>query len=335
MGERSLSLFQWGIESTRGTAVAATRKVGFDPKGIPMDRVWEGVRLATAQRVPRMKKRNDTYLVQDTLVASHGYYQLLPGILQCMLDGTITPAEQTPSQADYKWDVTPSITAANDPDSLTLEMGDNVQMFEVEYCQFNRLVLAGSLNQQGASSPVRLEAGYYGRQMTPTTVTASQALHTGVEFMNAKLSRLYQDTTWGGVGGTEVTSTLRDFNLELLAGNHPKFLASANKYFDTHGEGDVGAMLTLTLEGNSSADSIYDLYQAGTERALRITLNGSQIGSGVNYKFQLDVYGYWAEVVPLDSESNGNNLHKALFVSQPDSSGNYLDIDVITNHNAI
>jgi hypothetical protein len=38
MGELSLSKYQWGIESTRGTAVAATRVVGADIKPVPIAR---------------------------------------------------------------------------------------------------------------------------------------------------------------------------------------------------------------------------------------------------------------------------------------------------------
>lgn len=331
MGERSLTKYQAGIESTRGTAVAATRIIGADPKAIPTDRVWEPVRLAKGQRVDRTHKRNDELLVRDTLTFSNGYFQVLPMLFQCCLDGAITPAEVNVGQSDYKWDITPSLTAANEPDTLTIEMGDNVQAYEVEYAMFNRLVFSAELGQDGAASPVKIEADYFGRQVTPTTFTASQALHTGLEFMNAKLARLYMDAAFADVGDTEQTALLRGFSLEILAGNHPKFMGSANKYFDTYGEGDLAVMLTLTLEGSSGADAIYDLFRAGTEKAIRLDILGSQIGSGGVRTFRTDLYGYFESVEPLGGESNGNNLHQVLFVAQPDSSGNFIDIDVITD----
>ncbi len=335
MAERLLSRTQIGIESTRGTAVASTRVLGCDVKPIPKDRVWEAVKLADGRRSAVNAKRNDQLLVRDTLSFSNMYFQAFPAILQCSLDGTISPTEQTPSQSDYLWTVAPSFTAANDPDTLTIEMGDDVQAYEIEYCMFDNLKYAAEISQEGGASPVTGEFGYFGRQVTPTTFTASQSLHSGLELINAKLSRLYLDTTWAGIGGTEQTSLLRAFEVEIMAGNHEKFFGSANKYFTSHGEGEIGAMVTLTLEGSSSADSIFDLYQAGTERALRLDLVGSQIGTGVNYRTRLDLFGYFEEVVPLGGEARGNNLHVAIFRGKADSSGNFMAMDVITNHNAI
>jgi len=263
------------------------------------------------------------------------YYQALPVIHQCSLDGTITPVEQNGGQSDYRWVIGPSFTAANDPDTITLTQGDDTQTFETEYVMFNNLKMAWTIAPDGSASPVTGEFGYFGRQMTPNTKTAGQALHSGLEIMNGKLTRLFLDTTWAGVGGTEITSTLRGAEIEIRTGNEPKFFGSANKYFDSHGEGVIGATVTLTLEGNSSADAIYDLYQAGTEQALRIQVNGSQIGSGTTYKYQMDLFGYFQEVVPLGENVGSNNLHQALFIGKEDSSGNFYTCDIVTNHNTV
>lgn len=335
MGERALSLFQAGIETTRGVAVASTRIIGADIKAVPEDRAWTGVKYADGTRAQFTHKRNDVLLVQDSLSFSNLYYQMIPMIGICSLDGTITPAEQTVGQADYLWSIAPSITAANDPDSLTLEMADNVQAYEIEYVQFDSLKIAGSIPQGSEAAPVTGEFGYYGRQVTATTVTAGQALHTGLTPMNAKLSRLYLDTTYAGIGGTEKTATLRGWEIEVLTGLHPKFFGDANKYFAAHGESLIEAMVTLVLEGNSTADAMWDDYQAGTERALRLRLNGPQIAAGVNYQFTFDLYGYFESVKPLNENSNGNNLHAALFRGMKDTSGNYMAMSVITNHNTI
>lgn len=337
MGERALSYYQYGVESTRGTAVAATRKLGAAPKAVPLDRAWELVRHAQGRRSAGNVKRNDNLLVRDSLVfdAEHPlYFQALPMFHQCSLDGTISPAEQTGSQSDYKWDVTPSLTAANAPDTITLEVGDDTQFYEIEYVMFDRFTIAGQIPSDGSSAPVTGEFNYFGRQVTPTTVTAGQTLPSGLELMNASLARLYLDTAWAGLGGTE-QSILRGFELEIITGNHPKKFGSGVKYFTTYGEGVLQAMLTLDLEGIAAADAVYDLYQAGTERALRLAISGSQIGSGANYLYQADLFGYFAEVVPLSEERDGNNLHRALFVAKDDVDGNFLDIDIITNSNAL
>lgn len=338
MGTLHLSKQQYGVESTRGTAVAATRVLACAPKAVPMDRIWTPLKSYNGRATQYNRKRNDEYLVRDTLTFDAEnplYYQALPVLHQCSLDGTITPTETTGSQSDYKWDVAPSFTAANAPDTITLEMGDDVQAYEVEHVMFDKLKIAGQIPADGSAAPVTGEFSYFGRQLTPTTFTAAQSVHSGLEYMNAKLARIYSDTTWAGVGGTELASILRGFELEIVTGNEPKFFGSANKYFSSYGEGMIGATLTLDLEGNSTADALFDLYQAGTERALQLVITGSQIGTGVNYKYLVSLYGYFAEVVPLNQFVNSNTLHRALFVAQEDSSGNMLDIDIITNHNTL
>lgn len=337
MGERMLSKYQFGVESSRGTAVASTRVLGAGVKGVPLDRVWDAVRYSKGSRANAQYKRNDNLLVQDSLTFDADnplYFQALPVFHQCSLDGDITPTEQTGSQSDYLWAVAPSLTAANAPDTVTLELGDDTQAFEIEYTMFNRLMIAGQIPSDGSAAPVTGEFGYFGRQVTPTTFTAAQTLHSGLELMNASLARFYKDTAWGSLGGTEIAA-LRGFELEILVGNHPKKFGSANKYFTTHGEGMITAMLTVDLEGIAAADTVYDEYQAGSERAIRLAITGSQIGSGATYKYQVDIFGYWAEVVPLNEEREGNNVHRALFVSKEDASANFLDIDIITNHNAL
>jgi hypothetical protein len=336
MGEFKLSKYQFGLETTRGTAVAATRILGADIKAVPKDRVWESIMYADGSRANANNKRNDEFLVRDSLTFPQGYFQAIPVLGQCSLDGTITPVEQTVSQGDYLWGITPSLIAANDPDTITLELGDNTQAYEIEFVMFDSLKFAWTIAQDGGSSPVSIEAGYFGRQVTPTTFTAGQSLHSGIVPMNGKLSRMYLDATWAGLGTTEQTATFRGAEVEILVGNHPKMLGSANKYFDTHGEGEIAAMATLTLEGNATADAIFDLCQAGTNRALRLEINGPQIAAGVNYRLRFDLFGYFSEVIPLGENSLGNNLHKAIFNSLRDAtSSNMIDVSVITNHNTV
>lgn len=338
MGTAILSRYAWGIESTRGTAVAATKLVGAAPKAIPPDRIWKMLKYQSTFRSQYSHKTNDELFVQNSLTfdADHPlYYQAMPMLFQCSLDGTITPAEQTGGQGDYKWDVTPSMTAANAPDTFTLESGDDVQAYEEEFCMVNNLKFAFTIAPDGSASPVTGEFGYFARQVTPTTFTGSMVLPSTLEPMNGKLSRLYADTTWAGIGGTEVPSTLRGAELEIMTGNEAKFFGSANKYFSTYGEGLIGTMLTLDLEGNSSADGFFDYYQAGTNLGIRLDINGAQIGSGVSSLMRFDMMMTVAgPVTPLNSVVGSNNLHRVVLIGQNDSSGNFLDIDLITTINA-
>ncbi len=335
MPNRAFSKFQYGKETTRGTAVAATRILaGAQIKGVPLDRKPQYIQDALGVRA--LSTRSVVYekLVEDTLTIPAAYYQLLPWLFGCGLKGGVTASETTPAQGDYAWDFTPSLTGANAPDASTLEMGDDQQAFETEFLMFKRYKISGEAAQDGGESPVQIEVDYFSRQMTPATFTGGLSLPT-METMNAKTGRLYKDTAWAGIGGTEQTNTYRAFEYELITGVHPKFLGSANTYFDTYGESFIDAMLTLTLEGNSFADAIYDDYQARTARAWRMRLQGAQIGTGVNHKLDLDIWGAPESVIPLNSESQGNNLHQVLVHGMYDPTGaKIVDVDVITSVNA-
>jgi hypothetical protein len=336
MGGRTFSKIQWGKETTSGSAVAAdTMLLGAEIPPINPDRVptWPEDNMGVRARSSRAIFYQ--YLAQNTIRIPQGYFQALPMILSCGLKGTVTPAEQTASQNDMKWDHSPSLTATNSLNSITLEAGDDTQAYEIEYVQFERIRLSGVIAQGPEASPVEIEADYYGRQVTPTDF--SSVAVPAVTPINAKLSQMWIDSTFATAGTTPVTNILRSWELELLTGAHPKFFGSGNIYFDTHDQGYIEALLTMVLEGSSSADAEFDKFQLGTEQVIRIKIDsGVQIGTGVNHSLTFDLWGAWEHVTPLSGEDKGNNLHAVLFHGLYDqTAGDLLDINVITNVAAI
>jgi len=336
-GERALSKIQWGLEATRGLAVAADTILlaGEHPPILP-DRVPTfieddaGVR-AQSVRTPRI----DQFLVQDSLNFDNGYFQLLPLLFSMGIKGNITPVEQSSGASDFKWTFTPSMTASNTIDTGTLEVGDDTQAYEAAYMMISRIRLAGDINQEQGSSVLNIEVDYFARQWSPTTFTAALSIPTN-ESINAKLTRFFQDSTFANLGTTEKTGLLRSYDIEILTGNHPKFQGGINKFFDVHGEGKFEVMSNLVLEGNSDADAIYDEYQVGTQTFLEFNVSGNQIGTGVNQNLTLGVGGYWENVTPLSENSNGNNLHAALHHGTFDPTASQIfSLSTITDVSAI
>ncbi len=333
MGEATYIKNQYGKEVTKGTAVVATR-IFPGTVTLPKDRTPQKVRFLDGTRMPAHKKSINQILVDGIgLAMPAGVFQGLPMLLSITLKGGVTATEVTTGQGDYLWDFTPSWTATNAPDAITLETGDNTQAYEVEYVMGRRIKFSGKL---GDDSFVAVECEAFGKQITPTTFTASQAL-PGTELMIGNMVKLYIDALFANAGNTEVTGLLKEWSLEITTGNHPKFLAGGSKMMSLHGEGIIDAILTLTMEGNSAADANFDLYQAGTEKVVRIAVTGSQIGTGTNHSLILDLFGSFDEVIPLASEENGNNLHTAIFSLNSNrlSTQAGLGVKVTTNINAI
>lgn len=336
MGERYFSQLQYGRETTRGTAVAATKRfIGGQVGAVSTDRSPARVEENIGVRSAGYRKTVDQYLVKESLAMGNGYFQGLPVLFGCGLKGSVTPVEQTVDQADYLWDFTPSMASgvSNAPDSLTLEKGDDQQAFEAEYVMFERIRISGKVAQGAEAAPVSVEADYFGRQWTATTFTGSIALPS-VTSLNAKLAQIYLDSAWANLGTTELAGILRNFDVDILTGLHPKFSGSGNKYFTGYAEGVIGAQVTLTLEGGSAADALWDIFHADSQSTqfLQLKLSGPQLGSGLAHALKINLAGSWDEVIPLASEDRGNNLHTAVFTSLYDpTSAHEVGVQVITN----
>lgn len=331
MGNKFFSKFQIGKETTRGTLVAADTVLLGQVSAVKPDRKPVYPVEQFGVRAESLRSVIHQYLVSDTFKSDHAYFQLLPLVFGCGLKGGVTPTENTPAQGDYPWNQSPSLTAANTPDSFSGEKGDDTQAFQFAYGMIERIRLAWNVAQGMDASPVSLEFDYFARELTPAAFTGSISLPT-VEPMNGKLSRLYVDTAWAGVGGTEKTNILRSADIEILTGVHPVFSGSANKYFNQYAEGVIAVTLQLTLEGNSAADAIFDAQQAQTFNVVRLALNGGQIGTGLNHKLNVDVGGTWESVTPMSSEDRSDNLHAAVFRGYYDATGaKLLQVNSVTN----
>ena len=333
MGNRFFSKVQYGKETTRGTAVAATKLMLGKVPAVGSDRKPVFPSEDVGINTPAVRSVIHQYLYQNTLSTEHGYFQQMPVLFGCGLKGGVTPTEITPSQLDYLWTQTPSLVSGvdNAQNAMTIELGDDTQAFEAEYAMIERIRISGNVAQGQDASPVSVEADFFARQLTPTTFTGAIAL-PAAEPMNAKLAQFYLDTTWAGVGGTEKTNILRAFDIEILTGLHPKFSGSGNKYFNEHGQGMISVTANFTLEGTTAADAIFDAQQAKTFQVIRLKITGSQLGTGTNHSLSIDIGGEWESVSPLSSEDRGDNLHSAVLVGRYDSTGaKMIQVATVTN----
>ncbi|PKN93018.1 MAG: hypothetical protein CVU44_11340 [Chloroflexi bacterium HGW-Chloroflexi-6] len=340
MGDRFFSKVQFGKENpaARGTPVVATRMfVGGQVSALTQHKRPRKISEDIGLRTGGTRKVVDQYLVNESLSIPDGYFQALLPIFGCGLKGAVTATETTAGQADYLWDFTPgqAFNGSNAPDCLTIEKGDNTQAFECEYAMFQRVRISGQVAQGAEGAPVAIESEYFARQWTPTTFTGSIALPVTTS-MNAKLARLYQDTSWAGLGGTELANILRRFEIDLMFGPYPKFAGSAAKTFNSHGEGLIGGQIALTIEGGTDADAIWDKLNSDTQALsfLRLAINGPQIGTGTTHSLIVDMAGTYDEVTPLAEEDRGNNLHTVLFTSLYDPTGaKEIGVKVTTDRN--
>jgi len=339
MGNEFFGKVQYGKESAaaHGTPVTATKILLGKVPAINSDRKPVIPNEDAGLRTRGVRAVIHQYLYSNTLTTEHGYFQELPALFGCGLKGGVTASEQTPSQGDYLWNFTPSLLfgVSNAPDSLTLELGDDARVRQSEYVMFERIRISGQVSQGMDASPVTIERDFFGRQLSPVSAFTAALSLPAAEPINAKLSRFYLDSAWSGIGGTEKLNILRSFDVEILTGLHPKFSGSGNKYFNTHGEGLITFAANFTFEGNSDAEAIADAQQAATFQAVRLKINGGQIGTGQNHSLTVDMGGVWESVSQMGAKDRTDNLHTATLMDQYDATGaKLLQVAVSTDSNS-
>lgn len=312
-GYRTQTIVQYGLEGAPHTAVPADTRLIAVATMPDTDRELIVPSAGTGKRVPEVIG-NAYYRRQScegiTLATPDGgYFQLLPLLLSACVDGNIAPAEQTGSEGDWLWAFTESLTGLEDLDTFTLEIGDQFtgnSAFEVAYCIVKELTLAGNAE----TGEFTIDATIDGDKLTPGTLTVVATLPT-FEPIHGKKVRLYIDTTWAGLGGSEKTGTLLDFTVKLIGGGHHKRRGDSLLTPGAHGQDKVELMCTLGLEHNATAIAEAAKYYADTTTPVfvRLEVEGAQIGAGDLHKLTIDMAGVWQSWSPfINRDQDGNNI---------------------------
>jgi hypothetical protein len=178
-----------------------------------------------------------------------------------------------------------------------------------------------------------VEQGIFGRYIEENAFTASQPLQACTD-MNAKLAQLFVDTTWAGVGGTELSDALDEFTVEILTGVHPVFRGSAANYFNMHREGIIGYTASFVVD-SALRDELFASQQAGDLQIVRLKITGPTIGTGVAHSLTLDMGGRWEDVTARDNSDRGDNLATLALHGQYDVTGaKGLQVTLVTNQSS-
>lgn len=340
MGEKVLSFVQFGKETTHGTAVAAdtillfTLDAGDADREVHLPKVDYGGRMQGHAKNSTMKMVG----VNSTLDDADGlYYEALPIMLNMCLIGAQTGTEQTTSQSDYLYTFTAPNTGAETVDTGTFEFGDDNQAYEFAYGLGTDMTISGD----AASGEVHGKMTVVGDRRIQTTKTAALTV-PDVEFMDAKLSRLYIDSTWASLGSTELTDALVSWEFHLMGGVHAKRLGGSTRLITSHNQGEIDATLTLTVERNAAvkAEELIALpasTYASTMRAVRLTVTGTLIGSTKSHSLTIDMTGVYTNWQPMGGETDGN-LHDVITIGlakDDTASSDTLEILISTSTTAI
>lgn len=194
---------------------------------------------------------------------------------------TATQPDATNQPLAYLWTYTPALTTSNNPsetngiETFTIEYGDDLQAYEVEYCFATRLQISGAPNEV-----CKFTLDIVGRQRTDTTFTAALTAQS-VQRAPFNLSKFYIDTSGAGMGGTQKTALLKAFTWTLDTQFAAYYAGDGQLYFSAVTEDRKAPELQLTYARNSDADAERTKYEARTTSFLRLALFGqTELDSG-------------------------------------------------------
>lgn len=281
---------QAAIEVTRGTDLAATRKVyaQFTPSVV---RPLSPFRNTTGTYHGR--RRASYGRTKVSLSASdEATYQDLPWWFQLCLKGGVTGVDD--GSGAYTYTFTPTITS-DDLKSITLELGDSGNPYQSSQVMVNSWTLRMDADND-AEPAWMLDLELIGRDWSTTTFTAAIGDRT-TEPILARGTKLYIDDGGGTMGSTQKTGTLiscsitGNNNLTYKAFAEDTTYVAANKV--GRGEQTFDAQFTFEFADDTEFAKFRSTVPA--ERLIRLEQSGgTAIHTTVYPRMRLDMWGYWS-----------------------------------------
>lgn len=292
---------QYGRESTKGNAVASTRDLigNFTVREIQdvyYSEYPRGVN-ATVGGDGVVTMKGVEWTLETELTPQEFLLPVLGGIL-----GNITATAGT---SDYTWVGTPTLTGDPTLDSFTMEFGfsDGSTNHIIIECYYNMVT---SYDIEFPKNGVcKLTVNGFGRARQSTAPTAALTEYANRHILKSALTTWYVDTTWAGLGGTQLASTVRSAKIHVDCFPKPNWTQDGRSDLDfvNHRVTPIGGTIDLTIEKNASGATQYGAWRDRTRRYIRQKTTGGTIGSAV-YTVQHDMSVSLVTADPNPSEDN-------------------------------
>ena len=320
-----LRLFQWGRETTRGTAVPATSIIAVqDIDFAPEDEVVRPkLRKGLLHRNPGgevVVKRGTTFSVAEGPVV----FRQLQHWLSMSVRGGVTAVGAT---APYTWTFTRSLTADPSPDSWTFErrLSDGATSKDNRWSYGLLSQIAFSFAENEA---LQFSAQGFARRIQASTLTPALTMPV-TEIPPAALAKVYIDDTWAARGTTQVTGQVLGATFTFHTGFKPLMSldARADLDFTTHilDPGEVGFELELVMLVAGQYDIEKAKAEAAALRAVRLEIvSGSdslKLDMLAKHEkgslFKIDTKdGQDIVTMSLVDSDDGTNMFEAVVVNQ-------------------
>ena len=313
VGIRALRHIQLVKETTHGTQNSTATAILIGKLEMTQDQKYyrpedmETGRLSSVER---------SYIVgeQAKLVfEADANYQQICYILGMGIKGGVTGTGT--ASTGYTYTYLPNLASANNVDTYTMQYGDNVQAFQSGFCFAQDFEISGSID-----SELKVKANIVAQNVRTGTFTAALANPTPLDPIITGTCKLYNDSTWAGLGTSQVSGTMIDFSYKVTTGITPVKYADGNIYFTDMAEKKRHIELDMTMAFTASTASVFASYIASpqTKNFLRIKSAGPTIGTTTNAELDLDG-AFIVDTYGSLGERDGQDIVKVKWLSQWDS----------------
>jgi hypothetical protein len=206
--------------------------------------------------------------------------------------------------ADKTWTWQPSMTAANSPEAYSIDVGDDIQNWRLQYAMMRSFTLHAALGDvTGFEADLFAQRSIKGAKAAPA---ANSAIKIPGDLWTVKFA-----ATQAGLAGASIsTAFLLGWSLNVNTGLTWRHYMDGNLFGAQHVETDIAATLELTVESTALAVSeFYDKALANTLDFVRLKAQGPVLG-GTFYSCQIDLPILWEVPTPISGEDNGINTWK-------------------------
>ncbi len=260
---------QIGVETTHGTAVAATELLEcFD---------WQLAIEADVKMYRPTGHKYDTVQEENiewssgTLGGALDYNGVIYPLSSIM--GTVAPVAHGASSTAKDWVFTPPIYGSVNPTTYTLQQGDSVRAHQMAYGLFT------SYGFKATRKDVSCSGKFIGQLMSDGIVLTSSPTAIPLAPVVGKHWNIYLDSTSGTLGTTQLTRPLSlDFMFDAVYG--PFYaLNRANPSFTAHVDLSPKTTIKLLVEADANGMALLGYLQSGVTYYLRCQAQGNQIAS--------------------------------------------------------
>lgn len=302
-GIQDFTYVNHGKEATRGTPVAPTRKYLGDATGVldvePSLTFHEGENRGRRSSVYRVTQQAEDVALK--LRADPTFDDMVWPLTS--IKGGMTG---TGAGADKTWNAAPSMTAANNQEASTVDVGDDVQNFRVQYVMWRAFTLKSAVG--GLTS---IEGDLFG-QRAIKTAKANPADPASSPKIVGDLWTLKTAATFAGLPGASVQlAVLVDHKLTVQTGLVPPHYQDGNLYFGQHVETSFDGTLDMTVESTAyTISEFYDKWLSQTLDYVRLKNTSPVVLGGSFPSLQFDFAVFWSKVQPIAEERDGINLYR-------------------------